>query len=168
VKPNCIKCGAELLLLREAIENYSWQCAAKCLPTIDTGVAVGTSLACFERDAIKDGEISTPFFTRPVPSSHLSGAKVYLPFILYHFIECNYAACYNSIYQNLLVPHLDSISVLDYVLRTPVVEGFSESLKGIPQPKMFSELYFRLLNVKSPVIQQYLNDTFGPDTNGNR
>lgn len=168
MNPACLKCGRELLLLREGVVNYSWQCATKCLPPIDTGVAASDDLSSFERDGLADGQISTSLFTRPLHASLVPGAKVYMPFILYHFIECTRGACYNSIFFNLLVPHLDSVPVLDYVLRSPVVRGLSEMSDDVPKPKMFGDLYARLMNVKSPVIQRYLTETFGTGKNGNR
>jgi len=160
MKPTCLKCSGELSLLREGLANYSWQCASKCLPPIDTGVALSEDIIPFEQAGLKDNEIFTPLFTRPLPMHLVAGAKVYMPFVLYHFIECTRGACYNSIYFNLLVPHLDSVSVLDYVLRSPVVHGDSEISADIPRPKMFDDLCSRLKAVKSPVIQRYLAENF--------
>lgn len=83
-----------------------------------------------------------------------------MPFVLYHFVECTWGACYNSIYFNLLVPHLDSTAVLDYVLRSRVIRGIEEVADGVPKPKMYGELHSRLMGVKSPVIRQYLAAAF--------
>jgi hypothetical protein len=113
------------------------------------------------RDGVKDGQIVTPLFTRPFHSSIVPGAKVYMPFILCHSIECTGAACYNSIYLNLLVPHLDSVAVLDYVLRSSVVHGDAEVVDGVSKPQIYGELRSRLMDVKSSTIHQYLADTFG-------
>ena len=84
-----------------------------------------------------------------------------MPFIFYHFVECTRGACYNSIYFNLLVPNLDSAAVLDYVLRSPVIQGIPEVVDGVSKPRMYGELHSRLMSVKSPIIRQYLADTFG-------
>ena len=131
------------------------------LPPIDTGVALREDITPFEQVGIKDGQIYTPLFTRPLNTGHVPGAKVLMPFILYHFIECTWGACYNSIYFNLLVPHLDSAVVLDYVLRSPVVNGISEVVDGLSRPKIYGELSSRLFGVKSLTIHQYLVETFG-------
>jgi|SRR5208337_1946509 len=156
MKPTCLKCGGELLLLREGVTNYSWQCAKKCLHPIDTGVALGEDIKLFEKAGLKDGEIFTPLFTRPMQPNHVPGAKVYMPFILYHFIECTRGACYNSIYFNFLVPYLDTVAVLDYILRSPVIHGGSETINDVPKPQIHGELHSRLMNVKAPTIHQYL------------
>ena len=84
-----------------------------------------------------------------------------MPFIFYHFIECTWGACYNSIFFNLLVPHLDSAAVLDYALRSPVIHGTAEVVEGVPKPKMYGQLHSRLMGVKSSIIREYLVDTFG-------
>ena len=125
-------------------------------------MALPEDITPFEQAGIKDGQIYTPLFTRPLHTGHLPGAKVYMPFILCHFIECTWGACYNSIYFNLLVPHLDSAVVLDYVLRSPVVHGISEVVDGLSKPRIYGELKSRLLGVKSLTIHQYLAETFGP------
>lgn len=156
MNPTCLKCGGELLLLRGGVTNYSWQCAKKCLHPIDTSVPLDEDIKPFEQAGLKDGEIFTPLFTRPMQPNHVSGAKVYMPFILYHFIECTRGACYNSIYFNLLVPHFDSIGVLDYILRSPVIHADSKTTNDVPKPRIYGELHSRLMNVKSSTIHQYL------------
>jgi hypothetical protein len=156
MNPTCLKCGGELLLLHEGVTNYSWQCAKKCLQPIDTGVALDEDIRPFEQAGLKDGEIFTPLFTRPMRPDHVPGAKVYMPFILYHFIECTRGACYNSIYFNLLVPHFDCAVVLDYILRSPVIHGDSQTTNDILKPRIYSELHSRLMNVESSIIHQYL------------
>ncbi len=78
MNPTCLKRGGELLLLREGVANYSWQCANKCLPLIDTGVALREDITTFEQAGIKDGQIYIPLFTRPLHTGHLPGAKVCL------------------------------------------------------------------------------------------
>ena len=147
--------------MRERAESYSWQCVNKCLPPIDTGVALSEDLTPFEQVGLKDGQIVTPLFTRPLPSSLVPGAKVYMPFILFHFIECTRGACYNSIFSNLLLLHLDNVAVLDYVLRSSVVHGDAKVVDGVSKPKMYGELHSRLKGVKSSTIHKYLADTFG-------
>ena len=40
--------------------------------------------------------------------SRISTAKVFMAQILYHFIECTWGGCYNALYTNVLIPHLDA------------------------------------------------------------
>ena len=103
----------------------------------------------------------SPVFTKPLPPRHVPGAKVYAPHILTHFIACTRGGCYNSIYQNFVVPCFDSAAVLDYVLRTPVVHGDTVLEDGIPAPKMYPELLSRLRGIRSQKIQQYFAQRFG-------
>ena len=156
MNPTCLKCNSELLLLREGVTNYSWQCENKCLIPIDTGVSLAEDIKPFEQAGLKNGEIFTHLFTRPIQSDCVSGARVYMPFILHHFIECTRGACYNSIYFNLLVPYFDSVAVLDYILRSSVIHGDPKAANDVLKPKIYSELNSRLMNVKSSSIQQYL------------
>lgn len=171
-------------LVREAVTNYAWQCPNRCLPPVETGVSTSESLVPFEGAAVAGFESSSAssvdsrsnelmltvcslilsgsaVFTKPLPPHFVPGAKVYAPHILTHFIECTRGGCYNSIYQNFLVPHFDSASVLDYVLRTPVVRGDTVFEDGIPAPRMYPELLSRLCGIRSPKIQQYLVHRFG-------
>lgn len=181
---NCINCGKPMRLVREALSNYAWQCPALCLPPVDTGVSTSESPTPLEQAVLAGHESNStylvdshpnestptvcslivsgsPVFTKPLPQRFVSGAKVYAPHILTHFIECTWGGCYNSIYQNFLVPHFDSANVLDYVLRTSVVCGDIVLEDGIPLPKMYPELLSRLRAVRSPNIQQYLAHRFG-------
>lgn len=54
MNPTCLKCGGELSLMREGVANDSWQCANKCLPPIDTGVALSEDITPFEQVGLKD------------------------------------------------------------------------------------------------------------------
>lgn len=83
-----------------------------------------------------------------------------MPEIFHHFIECSWGACYNSVYQNLLVPHLDSPDVVDYVLRSAVVHSGDDVVQGITGARVFGELMSRLRNVESDRIRTYLEITF--------
>ena len=66
-----------------------------------------------------------------------------------------------QIHNKFLVPHFDSVAVLDYVLRTPIVRGENILTDGIPEAKMYGQLLSRLQEVKSPKIQEYLLKQFG-------
>lgn len=85
-----------------------------------------------------------------------------MPFILSHFISCTWGPCYQTLYRKLLVPHLESVPVLDYVLRSPVVyDARATLIDGISTPKMYPELYSYLMRVRSAEIRDYLLLTFG-------
>ena len=156
----CHACGNALLLLQTGAPNYRWGCPQNCLPALDTGVPSSEPLDELRRDESGTVEFNGSHFFPPLTKSRVATAKVFMPKIRYHFIECTWGACYNSLYSNVLVPHLDSVAVLDYVLRSPVVRGEVILKDGNPAPKIFHELFGRLRGVQSPRIQQYLADTF--------
>lgn len=80
--------------------------------------------------------------------------------ILIHFISCQRGACYNALYFNVIVPHLDSAEVLDNVLKGTVVRGKSGILAGKSGARIFPELLGRLEKVESQVIGAYLQENF--------
>ena len=179
----CLKCGQPMSLLRKPPSNYAWLCPDQCRPPVETGVLITESTASFERTVLAGHQSrfaefvdscsndmtvavcslilsGSPSVARSLPPRHVPGAKVYAPHILIHFIGCTWGGCYNSIYWNFLVPHFDSVAVLDYVLRSPVVVGDTVLEDGIPVAKMFPELLSRLRSIRSPYIQQYLAHQF--------
>ena len=157
---SCLSCGRALHLLQDGMTNYSWQCPEKCLPPVDTGVPVCESIDEFKRELSSYAPHNLLIRT-PLSAPTILGAKVYAPQILIHFIECRWGGCYNSIYTNFLVPHFDSVSVLDHVLRTSAVLGETALKDGIPRPKMFPELLRRLRGIRSTEVQRYLGKNFG-------
>ena len=80
--------------------------------------------------------------------------------ILYHFIECSWGGCYNSLYFNILVPYLDAPDILDYVLRSSVIQDGIGVQTGRNGAKIYSDLRGRLEGVKSPHIRNYLAENF--------
>lgn len=92
--------------------------------------------------------------------SRIATAKVFMAQILYHFIECGRGGCYNSLYSNVLVPHLDAPEVVDYVLRSPIVRNSPEVQNAKSGAKLYPELGHRLRGVASSRIQAYLNEHF--------
>ena len=91
-KPSCLICGGELLLGLNDHGNYSWRCSRACSP-LDTAVPSGRDIAAFENTTVVSGRVDYSRFTRPLSPKLIDGAKVYMPFILYHFIECGWGPC---------------------------------------------------------------------------
>ena len=160
MKPNCIHCNARLHLITCGITNYSWKCEVNCLETVDTGVPITEDIQPFKLVAVENGQLKIPEAARPSPPDRIPGLKVYMPQILHHFIECTWAGCYNSIYLNSIVPHLDSPSVVDYILRSPAIHGASASIAGRTGARIYGELLVRLGGVESERVQSYLRETF--------
>ena len=152
----CLKCGKATQLLRMPLLNYAWICDDKCLPPVDTGVPAVEEIADLEgRSPV---EI---IFSDKLSDVQIRTLKVYSPQVLIHFIDCYTPGCYMQIHNKFLVPHFDSVAVLDYVLRTPIVRGENILMDGIPEPKMYGQLLSRLQEVKSSKIQEYLLKQFG-------
>lgn len=160
MKPECHNCGSPL---KRMILNgrYAWACARECGNPIETGVAESADIQPFVAEGLNQGELATPIFTRPVPEVARAGVQVYMPQILYHFIECSWGACYNSIFQNALVPLLESESVVDFVLRTDVIRTYKGNVfDGVNGAKIYSELFGYLSRVESLEIRNYLRKNF--------
>jgi hypothetical protein len=169
----------------ETAGYYAWACKSGCLPTLITAVRLEEDLAPFERaalvardtkpttslldlldsDQVAGWEPSGPhdfvFLAEPLDPACIPGVKIYMPFILYHYIECAWGPCYSSLFANVIRPHLESVEVLEYVLRSPVVRDDTGQHTLQDGPKMYRELYDQLSRVRSPDIRRYLADTFG-------
>ncbi len=159
MKLACHHCGTELRLLREGVPNYAWECPNRCLPAVDTGVPATEQIASFDRAASQGIHRIYPECLSPIDRSSIPGAKVYMPHLLLHFIECRRGGCYNRIYLHCLVPHLDSPQVVDYVLRSSVIYDSPDCITGTTGAKIYSELLRQLRAVKSSVTHKYLRDT---------
>jgi hypothetical protein len=155
--PECLVCGGELDQIRFDWV-FAWQCRRHCQTPMSTGVTATEHIADFERAVVSGSTVDTGLFEHPLQAEHVSGAKVYMPFLLYHFISCGWGPCYMSLYNHVIVPHLDSVEVLDYVLRSRVV---TDPAVSDQQPKMYGELYEFLMQVESKPIHQYLFSQFG-------
>jgi hypothetical protein len=160
VNLTCHQCGTLLVLLRTNTQNYAWKCPRHCLPAIDTGANANEPFD--ELDGAEQGnvEFNATLFWSPLTKRRVLTAKVFMPQILFHFIECGRFSCYNSILENVLVPHLDSVDVLDYVLKSSVVHLAGDAVIGKTGAKIYAELHRRLNQVKSPNIRQYLAENF--------
>ena len=156
----CHICGSPLLLVRQDVPNYSWRCPTNCIPIIDTGVSSGETLDELLPDESGTVEFNASHFFPPLTRSRVATAKVFMAQILYHFIECSWSACYNSLYFNVLVPCLDSPEIVDYVLRGSVVHERIGIETGKTGAKIYPELRARLHGVESSRIHDYLTENF--------
>lgn len=156
----CHTCANPLLLLRTGVPNYSWKCPKDCILIIDTGVSITETLDDLPPDESGTVEFSASHFFPPLTKSRIATAKVYMAQILYHFIECSWGGCYNSLYFNILVPYLDSPVIVDYVLRSSIVHDETDARIGKTGAKIYPELHGRLQGVKSARIHEYLYENF--------
>jgi hypothetical protein len=146
-------------LLRDKTPNYAWRCSDQCLPSVDTGVSVSESITEFE-NRLAAYAPHTLVLAPNLSQGMVSGGRVYALHILSHFIECSWGGCYNSIYSNFFVFYFESVTVLDYVLRSPVVGGEVVIKNGVPEPRIFGELYSRLNGIQSHKVREYLKEKF--------
>lgn len=148
--------------MRTSVPRYLWQCPKQCLPPIDTEVPTSEQLDDLHPDASGTVEFNATHFFPPMTKNRIATAKVFMAQILYHFIQCTWGTCYNALYLNVLVPHLDAPEVLDYVLRGSVVHNTAGVQVGTSGARLYPELLSRLQGVKSPRIRAYLAENFPP------
>ena len=158
--PTCHRCGALLVLIREGLPNYSWQCPNHCLPPVDTGVSTSEAFDPVEGAESGNVEFNASLFWPPLSPNRARAAKVFMPHILHHFIECTWGGCYNALYLNVIVPHLDSAEVVDYVLRSSTIHPATNVVTGKTGARIYAELRCRLNGAQSAKIRQYLSENF--------
>lgn len=156
----CHICATPLILSRTNTLSYQWLCPNNCLAPIDTGVPTSAEFDELKPDELGLVEFNASHFFPPMTSKRIATAKVFMPQILYHFIECAWGGCYNSLYLNVLVPHLDSPQALDYVLRSFAVHQDSTVCIGKSGAKVYPELLTRLQRVNSKSVRDYLAENF--------
>jgi hypothetical protein len=127
---------------------------------IDTGVPVSEQFDELQADESGTVEFNGSHFFPPMTKSRIATAKVFMGHILCHFIQCGRGACYNSLYFNVLVPHLDSPEILDYVLRGGMVHDGPGVEVGRSGAKIYPELRHQIEKVASARIQEYLAENF--------
>jgi hypothetical protein len=149
--------------MRTGAPHYRWQCPNYCLPSLDTGVPTIEHLDDLQPDTSGTLEFNASHFFPPMTESRIATAKVFMAQILYHFIECTRGTCYNALYFNVLVPHLDAPEIVDYVLRSSLVRGGPGVQVGKSGARLYPELRSRLEAVMSPLIRSYLSDNFHRD-----
>jgi hypothetical protein len=160
MKPDCIHCSGHLRLSSNHVSNYSWQCEGGCSELADTGISTVFSIVSFQSYALPKGELDISKVICPIKPEYIPGARVYMPQIFYHFIECTWGGCYNHLYLNCIAPLLDAPEVVDYVLRSPVIHPSSDIMRGSTGALIYDELYYRLSGVRSAKIADYLRNTF--------
>ena len=158
--PTCHKCGTLLVLIRNALPNYSWQCPNHCLPPVDTGVSTNKVFDPVEGAESGNVEFNASLFWPPLSPNRVRTAKVFMPHILHHFIECTRGGCYNALYSNVIAPHLDSPDVVDYVLRSSAIQPNTDMMMGKTGARIYAELHLRLNGVQSEKVRQYLANNF--------
>ena len=149
-----------LVLNRETTPHYLWECPHHCLPAIDTGVYAIEKFEEFDGAEHGNVEFNATLFRPPLTHTRLQTAKIFMPQILLHFIECGRFYCHNSILTTVLVPHLDNVDALDYVLKSEVVRLTGGVEIGKTGAKIYSELLNRLNQVSSSKVRQYLTENF--------
>jgi hypothetical protein len=158
--PLCHQCKTLLVLLRMEVSCYAWKCPNGCLSPIDTGVPVSQVLYEIEGAEFGNVEFNASLFRPPLPPEHVTTAKVFMIHVLDHFIDCTRGACYNSLYFDVLVPHLDSVDVVDYVLKSPVIRTRPDVVEGKTGARIYGELRQRLNGVQSEKIRKYISENF--------
>lgn len=81
--------------------------------------------------------------------------------ILEHYVRCRIGSCYSSIYRYILIDFLENEKALEYFLK-------SHSIKNGPEPvlrsdngaRIFYDLYYDFMLVKSINIKEYLKNSF--------
>jgi hypothetical protein len=160
IAPTCHKCGTLLVLIREGLTNYSWQCPDRCLPPVDTGVPASEAFDSVEGAESGKVEFNASLFWPPLSPNRVRTAKVFMLHILHHFIGCTRGGCYNALYSNVIVPHLESTDVVDYVLRSSAIHQTKDALTGKTGARIYAELFSRLNGVQSGKIRQYFSENF--------
>ena len=160
IAPTCHQCGKLLVLLRQGLPNYSWQCPNRCLPPVDTGVPASEPFDAVEGAEAGNVEFNASLFWPPLSPNRVRTAKVFMPHILHHFIECTRGGCYNALYSNVIVPHLDSTDVVDHVLHSSAIHPTSDAATGKTGARIYAELHRRLNGVQSEKIRRYLSENF--------
>jgi hypothetical protein len=123
-------------------------------------VPIGEEFDLIEGAESGSVEFNASLFWPPLSPSRVRMAKVFMPHIRFHFIECTWGGCYNALYSNVLVPYLDSVGVVDYVLHCPVIHPSSDIVAGSTGARVYSELRHRLNGVQSEKIRQYFSENF--------
>lgn len=144
----------------EPQSTYLWRCSESCGVSLNTHVLLSQDIRPFERLCLRDDQLFTAPFAHPVTDRLAAGVRVYMPHILGHFITCHWGPCYASIHRHVLVPLLDNVAALDYVLRSLVILPTPDVQVGQRGARIFPELLRRLGEVRSTAIREYLLEEF--------
>ena len=78
-----------------------------------------------------------------------------------HAIECDYAACYNTMFENLLCPHFNAPHLLDLMLDETLIKPKPNVLRGRTGALAFPHLFDWLVRFEGPEMQRYVAYEFG-------
>lgn len=78
-----------------------------------------------------------------------------------HAIECDYAACYNTMFENLLCPHFNAPHLLDFMLGEALIKPKPNVLRGRTGAQVFPQLLEWLVRFEGPEMQRYVAYEFG-------
>ena len=71
-------------------------------------------------------------------------------------IECDYAVCYNTMFENLLCPHFNAPHLSDLMLGETLIKPKSNVLRGRTGAMAFPHLLRCLVRFEGPEMQRYV------------
>lgn len=86
--------------------------------------------------------------------------KANMPRILGHYVSCKVGACYSSILKYILIDYLSEPEVLDYFLKGPWIQLRDNTIISHGGSKIYYDLYYDFMLVKSQNIKEYLRNEF--------
>ena len=91
----------------------------------------------------------------------LDEIKVQMIDILRHFVQCNWGAHFNTMFEMLIKPYLSDPNTLDHFLKSEVIDELKGNvIFGKTGAKIYPELHYYLNNVNSDEIKNYLKHEF--------
>ena len=78
-----------------------------------------------------------------------------------HAIECDYAACYNTMFENMLCAHFNAPHLLDLMLGEALIKPKPNVLRGRAGALAFPHLLEWLVRFEGPEMQRYVAYEFG-------
>ena len=86
--------------------------------------------------------------------------KAQMGSILRHCIECDWGACYNTKFDELVSPYLDDVNLLDEILKSEIIRETSDVIIGRTGARIFPEFIRKLSKCRNPGIRDYLSTEF--------
>lgn len=80
--------------------------------------------------------------------------------ILRHCIVCDWGACYNTKFKELVWPYLDDVRLLDELLRSEIIRPTGDLLVGRTGARIFPELLQMLSRCEAGTVRRYLDAEF--------
>lgn len=155
---NCNNCQQRTLLKFIIQENRDGQFIWSCL-SCKTEFPYIPPEDRFDFSISHPGEILESLKQIPIDEKEKieNEIKAQMVEILIHFIRCDWSPHYNTMFEQLIMVYLDDPDVLDYVLKNTV---WYVGIKGKTGANIYPELMKYLRKIKSPEIQNYLNNEF--------